>query len=430
MKLFKIILGFALISTVSATEIYNIDDLTIKAVENSPDLRISSANYEASKSRYKQANANYLPKVDLHVSAGEVGTSNIPTNPDNMINDTLLLGKLSINQIIYDFGKTSGNSDSLKYDSQSFSNEYKQNISDKKRDVKSAYYDVLKAIALINVNKENVKLNKAQLYRSQKYFNAGIRTKIDISDASVELIKSNLDLKKSQYDLKLAYAELDKVVGFEAIENNYRVYSKDLDLTNLYQTIQQYNLSLEDSVNFSYKNRYEIKKQMSQIKVAKANNYLASSQYYPSIYLNADYTKQEVDKLKSSLPKDQWQASLNLDWNIYQGGATDASTQEKKIKIDIANSNLAYSKLIIKTKTTQAYINVHKARDSVELSQSILQVSSEKFNQASKRYEHGLSDFIELQQSRQGYIDAMASLVVDYYNYYNSIAILDNAIGK
>ena len=430
MKLNKFLIALALLSNLYATEIYTVDDLTIKALKNSPDLHINKANYKASKSRYKQAKANYLPKIDLHASAGEIGTSDIPTNPNKMINDSLMLGKLSVKQILYDFGKTSGNSDSFKYNSQSFSNEYKQKISDKKRDVKSAYYDVLKAIALINVNKENVKLNKAQLYRSQKYFEAGIRTKIDVSDASVELIKSNLDLKKSQYDLKLAYANLDKVVGFKAIKNDYKVYSKDLDLNNLYQSLKLYNLSLEESVNFSYENRYEIKKQMSQIKVAKANSYLASSEYYPSIYLNADYTKQDVDKLSSSVPKNQWQTSINLDWNIYQGGATDAATQEKKIKVDIANSNLAYSKLLIKTKTTQAYINVHKAKDSVELSQSILKVSSEKFEQASKRYENGLSDFIELQQARQGYIDAMALLVIDYYNYYKAVAILDNAIGR
>ena len=430
MKLHNIFIALTLLSNLYATEIYTVDDLTIKALENSPDLQISSANYDASKSRYEQAKANFLPKIDLHVSAGEVGKSDIPTNPNNMINDSLILGKLSINQILYDFGKTGESSNSFKYDSQSYSNEYKQKISDKKRDVKSAYYDILKAIALINVNKENIKLNKAQLYRSQKYFEAGIRTKIDVSDASVELIKSTLDLKKSQYNLKLAYAKLDKVIGFKDINNDYKVYSKDLDLKNLYQSLTIYNLSLDKSVNFSYENRYEIKKQMALIKVAKANSYLASSDYYPSIYLNADYTKQNADKLTSSVPKNQWQASINLDWNIYQGGATDAATQEKKIKVDIANSNLAYSKLLIKTKTTQAYINVHKAKDSVELSQSILQVSSEKFKQASKRYKNGLSDFIELQQARQGYIDAMASLVVDYYDYYKSIAILDNAIGR
>ena len=69
-------------------------------------------------------------------------------------------------------------------------------------------------------------------------------------------------------------------------------------------------------------------------------------------------------------------------------------------------------------------------KDSVELSQSLLEVSDEKFDQASKRYEHGLSDYIELQEARQGYIDSKASLVVNYYNYYSAVAVLDNSIGK
>lgn len=40
------------------------------------------------------------------------------------------------------------------------------------------------------------------------------------------------------------------------------------------------------------------------------------------------------------------------------------------------------------------------------------------------------SDYIELQQARQGYINSKASLVVDYYNFYSALAVLENAIGK
>jgi len=79
---------------------------------------------------------------------------------------------------------------------------------------------------------------------------------------------------------------------------------------------------------------------------------------------------------------------------------------------------------------TQAYINLQRVQDSFELSQSLLKVSKEKFHQASQRYEHGLSDYIELQQARQGYIDAKALLVADYYNYYIAKAYMDNAIGR
>ena len=121
---------------------------------------------------------------------------------------------------------------------------------------------------------------------------------------------------------------------------------------------------------------------------------------------------------------------LNLDWNIYQGGASSARDEAQRTQTNIAYSKLAYSKLVVKTEVTNAYINLDSVKDSVVLSKSLLDASKEKFDQAGQRYEHGLSDYIELQQARQGYIDAAAKLVINYYNYFDAIAILDNAIGK
>jgi len=429
-KISKISLSLLMALSLNATETYTVDDLILQALQNSPDLQISSGRFEASQSRTDIASSSYLPTLDLHLSAGENGMSDIPTNPDDMVSDTLILGSLSLKQIIYDFGKTGDNVDSFKYESESFSMSNSQEISNKKRDVKLAYYNVLQALALIEVQKENVKLNEIQLYRSQKYFDAGIRTKIDISDAQVELIKSKLDLKTAQYDLKLAYASLDQTVGFKGYTNDYRVYSEELDLQNLYSSLSNYPLNLHSSVEFAYENRYELKKYMADLKSVEAQNSLAKSEYYPSLYIGADYTKQNVDKFKSSIPEDKWQASVNLDWNLYKGGSTSAAAQEQKINVSISSSELQNMKLSIKKATTEAYINVDKTKDAVELSQSLVEVSNEKFDQAGKRYEHGLSDYIELQQSRQGYIDAKASLVVNYYSHYQAIAYLDNAIGK
>jgi len=427
-RILRYSLSLLLALSLNAQEIYTVDDLILEALKNSPDLHISSLQYDASQERAAVASSEYLPNVNFHAETGVKGMSEIPT--DDILNDTLILGNLSLKQIIYDFGKTGGNVDTYKYDSESYLMANEQYISNKKRDVKLAYYTILQALALIEVNRENVKLNEAQLYRSQKYFTAGIRTKIDVSDAKVQLIQSKLDLRQSEYDLKLAYSALDKVVGFMDNEAQYSVHSQKLDFTNLFSTLPNYNFTLNDSINFAYENRHELKQFLAQIKSASAQKELASSAYYPALYFNADYTKQELDKFKSTLPQDQWQASLNIDWNIYEGGATSANTQEKKILVDISKSSLQNSKLSIKKETTQAFINLYKMKDSVELSQSLVEVSDEKFDQAGKRYENGLSDYIELQQARQGYIDAKASLVIAYYDYYGAIATLDNAIGK
>lgn len=420
----------SLVLNLNAADRYTVDDLILKSLQSSPNLQISKSNYDASQSRYDSAFSDYLPQVDLHTAAGKTGMTDTFGGTGDMIDDNLILGKLSAKQIIYDFGKTGGNVDSSKFDSESYLMQNTQDISDKKRDVKEAYYNVLNALSLIGVQKENVKLNEAQLYRSQKYFQAGIRTKIDVSDAKVTLIQARLDLKKAEYDLRLAYASLDEVAGFKEIERVYQVYSQELDLSTLFSSLKAYEFNLKQSILYAYKNRATIKKKESQIKSSTAQIDEVSSEYYPSLYLSADYTKQHVDTFKQFTPEDQWQATINLDWNIYEGGSTNARKQEKVINENIANETLNDSKLSIKKGTTQAYINVYKSKDSVELSQSLVSVSSEKFDQASKRYEHGLSDYIELQQARQGYIDSKAALIVDYYDYYIAIAYLDNAIGK
>jgi len=419
-----------LVLNLQAQDIYTVDELVLKSLEKSPNLQISKAQYKASQSRYDSAFSGYLPKVDFHASAGLAGTENVFGGSDDMITDTIILGKLSAKQIIYDFGKTGGNVDSSKFSSDSFMAQNIQDISDKKLSVKEAYYNVLNAIALINVQQENVKLNKIQLYRSKKYFEAGIRTKIDVSDAKVTFIQAKLELKRAEYDLKLAYANLDEAVGFASLTQEYEVYSKELELKNLYSSIEIYPISLVDSINYAYENRAIIQKQVAEIKSSQAKVDNSSSEYFPELYANAAYTKQSVDKFAAFTPKDQWQANLNLDWNIYHGGSTSARKQESRINVNISESKLRTFKLKIKKETTQAYINVYRSKDSVELSQSLVEVSEEKFEQASKRYEHGLSDYIELQQARQGYIDAKASLVIDYYSYYIAIATLDNAIGK
>jgi len=428
--IFKYLSIASLVINLNASDVYTVDELILKALQNSPTLQISKANYEASMSRYDSAFSGYLPSVDLHAATGKTGISDTFGGTDDMIDDNILLGSLSAKQIIYDFGKTGGNVDSSKFDATSYSMQNIQDISDKKRDVKEAYYHVLNALSLILVQKENVKLNEAQLYRSQRYFEAGIRTKIDVSDAKVTLIQARLDLKRAEYNLKLAYANLDEVAGFTDLEQKYTVYAQELDLNSLYSSIHSYKFSLVKSISYAYENRATLKKQEAQIQASIAQEDQVSSEYYPSLYLSADYTKQSVDTLKRFTPQDQWQATLNMDWNLYQGGSTSARVQEKKIYTNISNATLVDYKLSIKKETTKAYINVNKSKDSVELSQNLVKVSEEKFEQASKRYEHGLSDYIELQQARQGYIDAKATLVVDYYDYYIAIATLDNAIGK
>jgi outer membrane protein len=412
-----------------AQEHYTIDDLIIKSLEISPDIQTNTLHHKAAKKRYESAKSSYLPKVDLTIDASEIARDGIGVHADTLEKDSLLMGQLSLSQLVYDFGKTSSFVGTNKEIANAYDMQAKKTIANKRLEVKEAYYKLLTSKALINVHEENLKLNKIQLFRSQKYYEAGIRTKIDVSDAQVELIRAKIDLKNAQYKLKESFANLDKAVGFQQTIAHYDVYVPKLNIetTSIPQT---YELTLKESIEYAYAHRFEIQQQNHTILASQKQVKQVESNYYPSLYFLADYTKQNTQILEQFFPDDQWSMGLHLNWNLYQGGATTINTQEKKIQKQIANSDLLKLKLSIKQEVTNAYINLKRVQDSFELSKSLVEVSNEKFHQASKRYEHGLSDYIELQQARQGYIDAKALLVADYYNYYIAKAYLDNALGK
>ena len=86
--------------------------------------------------------------------------------------------------------------------------------------------------------------------------------------------------------------------------------------------------------------------------------------------------------------------------------------------------------MAIKQEVLESYILVRRSKDNVKLSESISKSSLKKFEQAQKRYENELSDYVELQDAQQGYIQSLTDLVNAYYDHYIALAKLDHAIGR
>ena len=141
--------------------------------------------------------------------------------------------------------------------------------------------------------------------------------------------------------------------------------------------------------------------------------------------------QQDVSKdFIASTPKRQWQAGIDMQWNLFSGKQTDASVQEAKIAAMKASSNVDAVRLLIKRQVIESRLGILRTRDSVTLSESLARASEKKFEQATKRYENDLSDYIELQEAQQGYISSLGNLVIAYYDHYIAIAQLDHAVGR
>jgi len=433
-----IVLSLLLSSSLFA-EVLMLDDLVQAALISSPDLKISKADYDASKQQVIQADAGYLPTLDLAAMAGRQGvdygnqTVGLPGNQIEIGNPTsnILGGEISAKQLLYDFGKTTGNMESFENQSFAAKASMQQSISDKIYLVKSAYYSLLFNNAMVEVNTENIKLNEQQLNRSQRYFDAGIRTKVDVTDAQVNLIEAQLDLQNTGYEVKLSLVDLKKEVGLDndAASYNAEIFIQKPKSENVYDSLPKLTQPVTYYKNEAYKQRAELEQYIQLVNSARSVYKQVDGDYYPSLYANGDYMLQDVDE-DAFAPEEQWKATVSLEWNLYSGSTTSAQTEEARVVIMRAEADLENARLRIQQEVNQAYIQVNKELDNTKLSENLSILAKEKFGQVQKRYEHGLADYIELQQARQSYIDSKARLTQSYYEYYTAMALLDRSVGK
>ncbi len=398
------------------------------ALKHSPNIDISRFDFESAIERNKFQKGYYLPRLDLGAAAGRQGAD---FKHQDDLSGTTLLGNLSASQLIYDFGKTSGRIDASDAQANAHEATMNQVISTKILYVKARYYDALKMKSIINVSKKNIKLQEGQLRRAQRYYENGIKTIIDVSDAQVRLTQAKLDLSNSEYELKLRLALLEEAMGYTPYNGKYELYHRKLDLQNISRHLPQIDTSLSKLEGFAYDHRYELKSSKYLVESSKSLVESEKGGYLPTLSLRGDYMAQDVDKdFIASTPGRQWQASVDMQWNLFSGNQTDASVQEAKISAMKAASHVDEVRLLIKRQVIESSLGVRRTKDSVTLSESIAKASEKKYGQAKKRYENDLSDYIELQEAQQSYIKSLGELVSVYYDYYIAIAQLDHAVGR
>ncbi|WP_353661347.1 TolC family protein [Hydrogenimonas sp. SS33] len=416
------------LSLFAAGTTVTLDDLVATALKKSPDLQSARLDVEAAKMRLKSAKAGYLPRLDL---TANTGGSTARFKGDISQDAALLAGRLSVSQLLWDFGKTGGTVEAAEALQKASGAALYQRVSDKILEVKEAYYAVLKAKSLVRVRQKGVELRQQQLYRAQKYLKAGIRTIIDVSDAKVELARARRDLQNVRFDVQRLRAALERAVGGAIAEGAYRLAMPDLVWERLAERLPPVPSNLQALTGFAWRHRFAIESLKHRARSEAARIRAVEGEYLPTIGLEADAGAQYVDDdLAMSLPENDARGVVALRWNLFEGFRSDARLEEAKALHLKAVSEVQRLKLTVQEEVTEAWLALKRSEENVRLDSVIAHTAREKLHQASKRYENGLADFLELKSAQQDYIAALAALVNSYFDTYIALARLDHAVGR
>ena len=181
--------------------------------------------------------------------------------------------------------------------------------------------------------------------------------------------------------------------------------------------------------------RPEIWQAEASLAASKRGILLARRSELPTLGLNwsFSYTPDTAGLTPQVL---QWQATAQVSLPLWDGGATKARKEQARADVAGAEISKRETQDRVVLEVRQAYLNLAQARDRVLVSHQILAQAREAFRLARVRYnagvsaQAGLSPLLEVSDAQAALTQSESNEVNALYDYNNSRARLERAIGR
>lgn len=392
------------------------------AIAHNPRLEIARQQCLQSRGSLTKAWSGYLPQLDV---AGGYRRQHID-KLQPLDEDDVGFGSLRLNQLIYDFGKTTGAIDVGRFELEASRANMYQLYQDVVLALKNSFYGVMAKKRLVEVARLAIKIYEQHLYRAEKYFQAGVRAKIDVTNARLQLSNARLDLVQAESNLKVERKNFENVLGLRPNEGDYILVDGDRSLAGLARGKPAMSFSLDLLQAAASEHRPEMKQIGLLVRSAKAAVNQVRGDYFPRIDVGASYDGFETDL--GSLP-DQWQVGVGLSWQLFSGFRTRGEVARSRAKFREIQAALHDLELSITREVAESYLRADENRTAVDIAAQALELAQENLDQARGRYKAGLNDMIEFNDAQLRYTNAQVRLVTTYYNYLIALAGIERATG-
>jgi len=291
------------------------------------------------------------------------------------------------------------------------------------REVKTAYFRVLKAERILDVAKQSVEGLQAHRDQAQSFFDHGLIPRNDLLAAEVELANGHQFLLRAQNGVGLAKAGMNTILR--------REIDAPLELDDILE-YRPFEQTWDDCLKKALDNRPEIKGCNFQLEKAKKDIKQAQSEFLPTVSFLGNYSRygDEPDVSGSTYQnQESWYLTVVANWNVWEGGRSKSRlnaslSREKQVKDSCQN---VQERIILELK--EAYLHVREAEQQIPTAKKAVIQAEENRRITNERYREQVARASDV-------IDAQTILTraqSDYFNalgdYHISLADLGRAMG-
>jgi outer membrane protein len=417
-------------STSSAAERLTLHDCIEKALTNHPALRSAQEGINAGKGRMTQARSPYLPQVQASTGYSESHSLGGALGENTTKSYTTTL---SVNQLIYDFGKTGGGLDAARSGVQSASFDADRVLQEVVLNVKQAYYALLQANKLLTVAQQTLEQTEGHLRQAEAFFRAGSKPRFDMTRAEVDVNTARLGLINAKNDVRLRTIALYNAMGIDP--------GRDIEVEDILAQTPEVP-SLNQIEKAALENRPEMQKTAADIQAAQARVKAAESNYLPTLSANGAYNwahGTSETSLPVSVPGfgefqgdigNSWNAGVLLSMPLFEGGLTKGRVSEARANLRALEAQRDGLRQSILLEVNQAHADLENAAARIDVMESSQQKAKENLELAEGRYQAGVGPSLEVTDAQVAYIKAETDHVQALYDYQLATAKLLKAMGR
>ena len=433
MKVLSTLSCFFIFISIQAQQIWSLEDCIDYALKNNISLKQSELNIELNKNEYFQSKMELLPSVNISNSFNnnrgryinpftnefdeEISSSlNLSYNS----NFSLFNGFKNINQI-----KKAAN-ESLKstYDLESAQNDLISSIA-------LSYLQILFNEELYQTSQSQLDLTKNQENRIQTLVEAGSMAQGELLNIQSQLALEEQQLIQAENQLNLSKLQLAQLLELDQYENlnilKLNIKIPIFKIQNNINTDYAIALNKQSSIKSS---ELQINSAIYDLKIAKANylpnlsiGYRISTLYLDNVNDMFTFNEQLENNQQSAI-------YLSLNIPIFNKWSVRNSVAQSKIQIENSQLNAQQVKNQLRKNMEQAYADQLAAYKKHQATQKAVIAFKEAYTYINERYELGMVNSYEFNESKNKLITAESDELrakydlifkVKLYEFYTSL---------
>jgi outer membrane protein TolC len=253
------------------------------------------------------------------------------------------------------------------------------------------------------------KADELVLHQAIASHDAGVGTNLDVLRARVQLQTQQQTVINSENTFAKDKIALNRLIGLPA--------DQELTLTDKTPYSEFAELPLEDAKSLAYKRRKDLLSLQAQMEVAERTEKAVKYERLPTLSFGGHYG---VLGETHGLYHGVFAATGSVKIPIFQEAQLRGEREVAGAQLSALHQQITSLRITIEQQIRSAMLDVQSSTQLVKVARSNVDLSTQELQQATDRFQAGVSDNLPVVQAQATLADAQTKLVQTLYRYNQS----------